>query len=447
LNYAYDTKERSFNIDADYGRYRNEADNDQPNQYFAPDTTTLLSEINTAINTPVNIDIYTLKLDYEMNAGKGRLGFGSKLSKVQTDNTFLFYDIPNSDRVRNDLRSNKFFYDENVIAGYLSYAASINQKWSFQSGLRLENTDATGDLEPFDPALEEDPVEQNYLSVFPSAGITWQKSRMEQFSLNYSRRINRPDYNVLNPFRNQLNELSFSKGNAFLLPEIVNNVELGFLWKYRYNFKLSYSRTTDQITRLLGVDEIDDRARFISWDNLAVQSIYGFNASLPIQLASMWNSFINLSSSYVRNEADYGADGVIDIGAWSYNIYQQHSITLPKGYVGEISGWFSGPGIWGGTFKYDESWSLNLGLQKKFLQDNLNVKLSAQDIFNQAHWSGTSIFNGLTSEGKGYWDSRRVSLSLNYNFGNKKVKSRKRNTGLEDESKRVGSGGGNGANG
>jgi len=447
LNYAYDTKERSLNIDADYGRYRNESDNDQPNAYFAPDTVTLLREINTAINTPVEIDIYTFKVDYEMNAGKGKLGFGTKLSKVATDNTFLFYDIPNSDRVRNDLRSNQFFYDENVIAGYLSYAASLNDKWSFTSGLRLENTDATGNLEPFDQSLTEDPVEQNYLSVFPSGGLTWQKSRMEQFSLNYSRRINRPDYNVLNPFRNQLNELSFSKGNPFLLPEIVNNMELGFLWKYRYNFKLSYSRTIDQITRLIGVDEVDDRARFINWDNLAVQTIYGFNMSLPLQLASKWNAFVNFSTSYINNQADYGDGAVIDLGAFTYNIFQQHTITLPKGITGEVSGWFAGPGIWGGTFEYDESWSLNLGLQKKFLQDNLNVRLSAQDIFNQAHWTGRSVFNGLESEGIGFWDSRRVALSLNYNFGNKKVKSRNRKTGIEDEEKRAGSGGSGGQGG
>ena len=123
----------------------------------------------------------------------------------------------------------------------------------------------------------------------------------------------------------------------------------------------------------------------------------------------------------------------------SYNIYQQHTITLPGGFKGEVSGWFSGPGVWGGVFRYNTSWSLNLGVQKKFLNDQLNVKLAFNDLFFKSGWNGISEFNGLISEGRGNWDSRRGSLSLSYNFGNQKVKSRNRKTGLEDEAGRVSS--------
>lgn len=110
---------------------------------------------------------------------------------------------------------------------------------------------------------------------------------------------------------------------------------------------------------------------------------------------------------------------------------------MPKGFTAEVSGWFNGPGVWGGVFEYDSSWALNLGIQKKFLDDQLNVRLSAQDIFLQAFWTGNSQFAGLQSTGRGEWDSRRVSLSLSYNFGNDKVKSRNRKTGLEEEASRL----------
>ncbi|MEO0874837.1 MAG: outer membrane beta-barrel protein, partial [Bacteroidota bacterium] len=122
------------------------------------------------------------------------------------------------------------------------------------------------------------------------------------------------------------------------------------------------------------------------------------------------------------------------------SIYQQQTIDLPYGFKGEISGWFSGPGIWGGVFEYDPMWSLDLGLQKKFLNDQLNARLSVSDIFYESGWDGVSEFNGLVSAGFGRWDSRRVALSLSYNFGNQNVKSRRRKTGLEDEAKRLGSG-------
>ena len=257
------------------------------------------------------------------------------------------------------------------------------------------------------------------------------------FALNYGRRINRPDYNVLNPFNNRLSELSFQKGNPFLSPEIVNNMELGYTYKYRYNFKLAYSKTIDQITRLIGPDENDPRANFISWANLADQTIISFNASLPFAFTKKWNAFFNLSGSYIDNQADYGDGAVVDVQVFSYSIFQQHTFNLPNKFTAEVSGYFSGPGVWGGVFEYEETWALNLGLQRKFLNDQLNVRLSANDIFFESGWEGISVFDGLVSEGNGNWDSRNVSLSVSYNFGNQQVKSRKRKTGLEDEAGRV----------
>lgn len=438
LNYAFQNKATRLNIDVDYGRYRNVSNYLQPNLYYASDDETLLTEIKTAYDTPVEIDIYTFKTDYEKEALGGTLGLGAKLSRVSTDNTFLFYDIPQSERIINNTRSNQFLYEENVYAGYVNFARPINEKWNFSAGLRLEQTDAIGDLQAFLPELQEPPVELDYLSAFPSAGLTYQYKPEHVFSANYGRRINRPDYNVLNPFREQLSELSFSKGNPFLRPEIVNNFELGYTLKYRYNFKLAYSKTLDQITRLIAPDDTDPRAGFITWDNLAVQTIYSANISLPIEVNKWWNAYMNFSGTRLDNQADYGGDAVVDVQAWSYNIYQQHTFKLPAKFTGEVSGWFSGPGVWGGVFIYETSWSLNLGLQRKFLKEQMNVRLSVNDLFYEAGWSGYSRFNGLYSEGSGAWDSRRVSLSVSMNLGNTNVKSRNRKTGIEDEAKRVG---------
>lgn len=437
LNYAFDKSGKTVNVDADYGRYRRRSDFFQPNIYYQPDATTILTEVNTQYNTPVDIDIFTFKIDYEMDLLEGRLGLGTKYSKVETDNTFLFYDIPNSDLIRNDRRSNQFIYDENVYAGYFNYSRAISEKWNFSAGLRMEQTEATGDLRAFLEELQEEPVELSYLQAFPSAGLTYQLNPTNTFSLNYGRRINRPDYNVLNPFKSQVNELSFSKGNPFLKPEIVNNFELGYTLQYRYNFKLAYSKTIDQITRLIGPDDSDIRARFINWDNLAEQIVYSLNISAPIQVSEKINTFINFSLAHQDNQADYGDGAIVDLQVWTYSFYSQNTINLPKGFTGEVSGWFSGPGIWGGVFKYEEQWSLNLGLSKKFLEDRLNVKLSVQDIFKQAGWSGVSEFNGLTSNGQGDWDSRRASFNITYQFGNSNVKSRDRKTGIQDEEDRV----------
>lgn len=442
LNYRFDNKKgRTVNIDADYGRYENRSDRFQSNLYYdSPEQTNLLSGGVTLFDTPTDIDIYTFKVDYEEDVLGGKLGLGTKLSRVVSDNTFLVFDEVDNDAIQDDRRSNLFKYDENVYAGYINFARPINKKWSFSAGLRAEQTDAMGNLQTFLAELNEDPVELNYLSLFPNAGLTWQIAPTHVLNLNYGRRINRPDYNVLNPFENQLSELSYQKGNPFLRPEIVNNVELGYTLAYRYNFKLGYSRTIDQITRLIEPDEEDDRANFIRWRNLAQQTVIGLNISAPVQVNKIWNAYFNLSAAHQDNQADYGEGAVVDLQVFTYSIYQQHTFELGKGFKGEISGYYSGPGIWGGVFKYEDSWSLNLGLQRKFLKNKLNVRLSVNDIFYQTGWDGVSSFDGLVSSGGGRWDSRRASLSVSYNFGNENVKSRKRKTGMEDEAGRVSDG-------
>ncbi len=440
VNYRFDNRKgQIFNVDADYGRYRNTNTRVQPNRYFDATLENLLSEDINSFDTPTDIDIYTFKIDYEQEVLGGKLALGTKFSRVDSKNKFLVFNVLDDQNNLDSLQSNTFDYNEDVYAGYVNYSRPINQAWSFSVGLRAEQTDATGNLVAFREDLMEPPVELNYLNWFPSAGLTWQMTPKQTFALNYGRRINRPDYNVLNPFNNQLSQLSYEKGNPFLSPEIVNNMELGYTLNYRYNFKVAYSKTTDQITRLIGPDESDPRANFITWENLAEQTIWSMNISAPIQVMKGWSSYINLNASHLDNQADYGDGAIVDVQAFTYNIYQQSTFDLPFGFKGEISGWFSGPGIWGGVFVYDTSWSLDVGLQRRFLNDAVNVRLNATDLFYQTGWSGTSEFNGLVATGAGNWDSRRISLSISYDMGNRNVKSRKRSTGLEDEAKRVGS--------
>lgn len=441
INYRYDAgKGHKFNVDLDYGFFENKNLRDQVNQYFDPNEQDILNSSVISFNTPSDIDIWTFKSDYEQPLLGGNLGGGVKLSHVNSKNTFHVFDQLNQQGMLNLRRSNFFEYDEKVYAAYLSYQHSLGKNWNYGLGLRLEQSDILGSLLTYLPELQEPPVDLEYLSWFPNISLSWNASPDNAFQWSYSRRINRPDYQVLNPFVNQLSELSFEKGNAFLDPEIVNNYEMSYTLKYRFNFKLGYSLTTDQITRLIGPDDSDPRASFINWDNLAERRTFNFSASLPFQFAKNLESYFNLGASHIHNLADYGNGAKVDLKAFTYSIYQQHSYALPAGWQAEISGYFSGPGIWGGVFVYETSWSLDIGLQKKFFNDRLTFKISGNDIFYESGWSGESNFDGLKSYGTGKWDSKRLTINLSYKFGNDNVKSRRRTTGLEDEAGRVGNG-------
>ena len=131
LNYAYSNKETfNLNIDLDYGRFRTDRFRVQPNEFFDPTLQTMLTSRTQKFDTPTDIDIYTGKIDYDKNVFGGNLGLGAKFSKIDSDNSFLVFNVEDAEDVRDDRLSNLFTYDEMVYAGYINFARQLNQQWN-----------------------------------------------------------------------------------------------------------------------------------------------------------------------------------------------------------------------------------------------------------------------------------------------------------------------------
>ncbi len=447
LNYRYDdAKGTTVNFDVDYGAFRNTNLSRQPNQFFDPTGTIARTRQEYRFDTPSDIDITTVTLDYERPLAGGKFGAGAKYTKVASDNDFRLSTVIGGEARFDANRSNRFYYDEGVTAGYVNYnrdfgpasPAGQGKAFSFTTGLRAEHTRALGELEVYTGGDNSRPVDRDYVNLFPNAGLTWAAAAKHQLALSYGRRINRPDYGNLNPFLSFASIVTFQQGNPTLRPEIVNNLELAHTFAYRYTTKLSYSRTSDQITQLVRPDTRDERATYITFDNLAEQDVISLNVSIPAEIVKWWELYFSGTASHVSNQATYADGATIDLQRFNYNVYAQNTFSVGKGYQVEVSGWFSGPGIWGGTFVTRSQGALNLGVQKKFLGDQLKVRLAADDILFTSGWRATSDFAGQRFDGGGNWESRRASLSVSYNFGNDKVKVRQRSTGLEDAAGRVG---------
>ncbi len=435
LNYQFDNgKERTLNVDLDYGQYRNESDDFQPNTY-TDRLGNVEEEIINATDSRTDIDIYTLKADYEQPAFKGKLGVGIKNTYITTDNTFMFYNVYNGVRQFVHATSNIFDYTENVNAAYVNYNTQI-KKVGINAGVRAEQTNWKGDLMTF---IETgDRTDKNsYINFFPSAGVSWQANEKNSFNLSYSRRINRPSYQDLNPFRSQLDILTFEKGNPFLRPEYTNQIQLRHSFNYSLNTTLSYSRTNDVITRLVDIDEDNPDASFITWENIANQNHYSLNVAAPIPFTDWWSSYTSLTLFHLHNNADFGDGKIIDVRATSLNGYSQQTFKLPKDISLEVSGWFVTPSVWGGNMQTNAMGSMDIGVQKRILNNKGKLKISLSDVFKTNAWSGESRLGELYMDANGGWDSRRVKVNFSYMIGNEKVKSRNRKTGLEDESKRV----------
>ena len=436
LNYRYaDTSGREINFDADYGLFRGTGRSYQPNNYYGKQNNLLYSIVNRNY-TPTDIDIYTVKVDAEQKLGKAKLGYGAKTSFVTTKNTFDFFnDDANGVPVKVLERSNRFTYKENVNAAYINYQRKLSEKWSMQTGVRMEQTNSEGVLERADGILQDDNrVKRSYVDFFPSAAFTWNMSQKHSLNLTYSRRIDRPTYQDLNPFENKLDELTYEKGNAFLRPQYTDNVELTHTFNGFLNTTAGYSHVKDFTTQ---ATDTTGNATYIQQKNLAKQQILSFNMGAPLRIKKWWNGYANIWYNYQFFEGTIGGKS-IKSEVPSYGAYLQNSFTLGKGYTAEISGWFNGPSIWGGTWKTKSQGAIDIGLQKTILQNRATIKVSATDIFHTAPWTASSDFGGLRIKGGGAWESQTVRVNFSWRFGSNQIKSsRERKTGLESESNRI----------
>ncbi|WP_298894469.1 TonB-dependent receptor [uncultured Psychroserpens sp.] len=434
LNYKFNTgKDFSLNVDVDFGKYSSDRTNLQPNQYFNGDETQLISETINYMITPIDIDIFTSKVDFEQNVLKGKLGFGVKYSKIVTDNQFDFFDRINGQDIINEERTNDFAYDEQINAAYINYNRKY-EKFSFQAGLRVEQTKSDGVLTALQEA-QNDRVKRNYTDWFPSGGITYQLNQKNSFALTYSKRIQRPNYQSLNPFEYKIDELSFRRGNPFLQPQYTDNLKLSHTYNYRLNTSISYSFIRDffaQVTEAVGDDQ-----NFISQRNVANQKVINLGISYPTKFNDWWSVYASLNayrSIYEATNEDF-----VSTSQNTLSLYAQNTFKLPKGFRAEVSGWYSSPSVWGGTYQTKSLGALNLAVQKKFFDDKLTARLAFNDILYTSPWRGDTQFGALVINGDGGNDSRQVRFNLSYNFGRNEIKkARNRKTGLEDEKNRLG---------
>ncbi len=434
INYKYnDKKGTSFNVDVDFGRYKSDRTNLQPNTYYNGDESIILSQVINYMVTPITINLITSKADYEQNLWKGKLGLGVKYSKINTENQFNFFDRLNGQDIINLNRTNTFQYDEQINAAYINYNRKY-KKLSIQAGLRMEQTSSDGQLTSTQ-ANNNNRVKRNYIDWFPSGGLTYQANQINSIALVYSRRIQRPNYQSLNPFIYNIDELSFSQGNPFLQPQYTDNIKLSHTYKYTLNTSISYSFIRDfsaQVTEAVGANQSVLISR-----NVANQRIVNIGVSYPTKFAKWWNVYFSVNA--YRSMFEATNEDFNPISRNSMSLYAQNTFKLPNNWRAEISGWYSAPSIWGGTYETRGLGSLNIAIQKKFFNDKMTMRLAVNDILYTSPWAGDTRFGNVTILGNGGNDSRQFRVNLTYNFGRNEIrKARKRDTGIEDEKNRIG---------
>jgi hypothetical protein len=435
LNYKYDFGQgREWTVDADYVHYGGQNNNTLSTAYTNAQNTTTRSNQDVRNDMPSVINIVAFKTDYVHPMKNGsKWETGLKSSFVNADNNTIYDTLQQETRkwLPDASRSNQFKYDENINAGYINYAGKVG-KLKIQAGLRAEHTHSIG----MSVTLNQT-VDRNYLNVFPTLFLSRQLDTNNVLNFSYSRRIDRPDYQNLNPFVFYLDPYTYQKGNPFLRPQYTNSLELTHVFKNALTTTLNYSRTTDFINRETPRQIPAENITYVMAENLGALTNIGLNVSFPVTVTKWWRMQNNLNGYYQNYETVYSG-APYEVKLVAYNLYASNNFTFSKTLSGELSGWYNSPSQYG-FYRAQPMGGFSIGVQKKIMDGKGNVKLNVNDPFWLNKFNGRAVVQDINFRVVSRWESRQIRLTFTYRFGNQNVKTaRQRNSATSSEQSRVG---------
>lgn len=432
LNYQgkLDSTGKMLSVDYDALAYRSHNNSNSISTTLDPITGYAINDLNVFRTvSPQNINNQSIKadLDWPLRNKKGELSFGGKSSFSKISNTFIFEDlIVGKAWVADPGQSNQFRYKENINALYSNFSYTLNPVWSYQIGVRLENTVAQGSLE------ENQVVSRNYTNLFPTAFLKLSTKKKGAYVLAVSSRITRPGYWDLNPFRTYTTDKSYFAGNPLLQPVKYYREELNHSLNEKWGtlmLQLAASQTIGEIYALpyASGDTIINRKT-----NYGNRYGYSLTTSYNNQLRPWWRCSGTLLVGYVVTKGMYANDITIANKTTAVTLNTNQTFTLSKkaGLTGSLLITNSFPATIVNT-RIGNRLDTEVRLRKT--AGPFSISLSGQDLFKSNKDRYTYLLGALQVKDYYYNDTQSIALAVSYNFGKQTVRSKRdRDTGSQD---------------
>ena len=357
---------------------------------------------------------------------KGKLEAGLRSSTRTIRNNYLLEQNNNgTEWIVLPAFNNNMIYTEIINAAYLMGSKKI-KRWAFQGGLRAELSDIKTELTK---THEVNP--RRYFNLFPSVNISYEMNEANTLQLNYSYRINRPQYRDLLPYSDFSDLRSFFKGNPDLNPEFTHSFEAGHLLNWDKGTFLSniyYRYRRDVIQRFTELDSAGVSNIFPI--NLATQDAYGLELNLSLTLTNWWSMNSNLNLFRVITNGDYlGRDLHSDaitatsrinsrmtmIKKWDIQTALNYRAPRETPQGRELSAYF-----------------IDFGISGDVLKGKGTLTLNVRDILNSRKRRNIVEEEGYYSKSEFQWRSRQMTLSFSYRINRVKDKSQERNNREDD---------------
>ncbi len=418
-------------LDADYITYKRRAENINYNNFKDLNNSNFRNAYIFRNGTPADINIKTIKLDFNkvINASF-KMEAGAKFSTVQNDN-FLKVDSLNAQQnwAVDFNRTNTFIYTEKIAAAYYNFTKDW-KKYSLQMGLRVENTYYKGNSVTLSQVRDS-----NYINLFPSVFFTYRLNEKNTFNASYSRRINRPSYQSLNPFIDFIDPYTQFEGNPNLKPSFTQSFECKHSYRDFLFTTLSYSYTKAQSTNVILQDKSTGAVRNIT-ANVGNSTYISLSENFSLEPTKWWSMDNSISFSAGKSTSTYPQFEFSQSFA-GMDLSWDNSFKLPQKYKIQLSVYYSTP-YRDGITKVRSSYAATAGVQKSLWQGKANAKLTFNNFIGPNAYRATYLSNNLNIKWINQWEGRRISFSFNYKFGNTNVKaSRQRSSASQAEKNRV----------
>ncbi|MGX1025262.1 TonB-dependent receptor domain-containing protein [Psychroflexus sp. MBR-150] len=412
--YDIDTIGRKLSLDVDYFNYKNKTNRIFSTQSFFPNNQSIPNSLEEARNFG-NQDItnYSINLDMEHPTNWATYNYGARVSFTETDNLFNYFDIIDDEEILNPNFSNQFKYQENTQALYFSAQKSFSDKWEAKVGLRYEFTQTEG----FSQTLNQTNT-NDYSKLFPTAYVAFTPNDNHSFSLNYGRRIARPNFGYLNPFRFVNNPYSYSEGNPFLQPAFTDNIEFEYAFKDNLITNIYYSYTDDDFEQVTIIDANTNVQQVIPL-NFIVNKMFGITQTFIFKPAKWWD--VNASADVYYSDTKSKIPVTLQfLSGWSgeFNISNDFTLNTNKTFLGNLNYNYTTEGI--DNLDYNSNANqLDIALKWLLLDKSLIISLYANDILSSNRFTYTTFSNGIENSFRNYYDERFFRIGVIYNFGKK----------------------------
>ncbi|MGB5420392.1 outer membrane beta-barrel protein [Algibacter sp.] len=379
--------------------------------------------------TSQEIMLYTGQLDYELPVGNfGLFEAGLKFSNINSENILTQYSFENDIREQDLQNSDAFIYDETNYAVYYSYSHDWDS-WSLKLGLRTELTYINGNSKSSNTTNNT-----KYGKFFPSLYFSHALNDKNELYFNYNKRIYRPHYKQLNPFKYFLNDNTFITGDPNLQPQIDNQFILGYTFNQDYTFELYY-RHEDNPTLQYFYQDNNENLLVYQFTNTNESISYGLDFATYKSLNNSWTLYFLSSIYYYENNFVPIESGATTFVGEQWSLYSEivnyFSFLKDKSLLADISFNYMSPTNNGPT---DTSFisSLDINLRKSFWKNKASVNVGVLDVFNTQNFNDTTKYLNQDIYSKFQFENRMLVFGFNYKFGNFRLKNNEKNIDLNE---------------